>query len=141
MLGERIAGWLRLARPKRSLGERGEAIASDYLRKKRYRIVGTRQRSKIGEIDIVAVDGQTVVFVEVKTRRSHQAGSPLEGVTRQKQRQLTRLALAYLKRHKLLEQRARFDVVGITWNADGSEPEIQHIEHAFEAVGSGQMFS
>jgi putative endonuclease len=95
----------------------------------------------LGELDLVAVDGRTIVFVEVKTRRSHEAGHPAEAVGPEKQRRRTRLALAYLKRHELLEFAARFDVVAITWPEDAQKPAIEHIRNAFEAVGRGQLFS
>jgi putative endonuclease len=103
--------------------------------------VGIRERTPLGELDLVALDGQTVVFVEVKTRRSAEPGEPLEAVGYRKQRQLTRLALSYLKRHQLLEHPARFDVVGVTWPADQRQPEIRHVANAFEPVGRWQMFS
>jgi putative endonuclease len=125
----------------RSLGQRGERAAERYLRRLRYKIVARRERGRLGEIDLVAVDGRTVVFVEVKTRRSHHSGHPAEAVGPQKQQRLTRLALAYLKRHELLECASRFDVLAITWPAEARRPTIEHIKNAFEAVGRGQMFS
>jgi putative endonuclease len=131
------AAWRR----QRSLGHRGERLAERYLRRLGYKIVGRRERGRLGELDLVAVDGRTIVFVEVKTRTSHDAGHPAEAVGPDKQQRLTRLALAYLKRHELLEHRARFDVLAITWPADAKQPKIDHIKNAFEAVGRGQMFS
>jgi putative endonuclease len=125
----------------RSLGARGERAAERYLRRAGYRIVGRRDRGRLGELDLVAVDGRTVVFVEVKTRTSREAGHPAEAVGPLKQARLTRLALAYLKRHDLLEHRARFDVVAITWPKGSRRPTISHIRNAFEAVGRGQLFS
>ena len=95
----------------------------------------------LGEFDLVAVDGRTVVFVEVKTRESHEAGHPVEAVDADKQARLTRLALAYLKRHDLLECPARFDVVAITWPERAGKPQIEHFANAFEPTGRGQMFS
>ena len=77
-------------------------------------------RQPIGEIDLIALDGDTIVFVEVKTRSSHAAGHPTEAITSAKQRQLTRTALAWLKRKKLLDARSRFDVIAITWNDRGA---------------------
>jgi putative endonuclease len=123
------------------LGERGEAVAAKHLKRRGYKIVAARDRTALGELDMVAVDGRTVVFVEVKTRHSHQAGHPVEAVDEAKQARLTRLALAFLKRHDLLECAARFDVVAITWRDGTREPEIEHFVNAFEAVGRGQMFS
>jgi len=142
------ARWLRsqLQRLERfwpqgkSLGQRGEAAAARFLKKKGYILVARSDRMRLGEIDLVAVDGRTVVFVEVKTRRSHETGHPAEAVDEDKQRRLTRLALTYLKRHNLLEYPARFDVVAVTWADDRREPAIEHFENAFEAVGRWQLF-
>ena len=90
-----------------------------------------------GEIDLIALDGNVIVFVEVKARRQ---GVPAEAVTTEKQRRLTLAALHFLKKHGLLEQRSRFDVVAIIWPEDDNPPQIEHIRDAFEAVGRGQMF-
>jgi len=125
----------------RSLGARGERAAEKYLKRLGYQIVARRDRGRLGELDLVAVDGRTLVFVEVKTRISHSAGHPAEAVGPEKQARLTRLALAYLKRHDLLEHPARFDVVAITWPKEARRPTIDHRQNAFEAVGRGQMFS
>ncbi|NUQ61235.1 MAG: YraN family protein [Pirellulales bacterium] len=130
-----LSGWLRRLFPTRPLGRRGEKAAARYLRRLGYRIVSHSDRSGPGEIDLVAVDGRTVVFVEVKTRQSGDAGHPSEAVDDAKQRRLTRLALAYLKRHGLLEQPARFDIVAVTWPEDRRRPVIEHFPNAFEAVG------
>ena len=105
------------------------------------RIVGRRVRTPLGEIDLVARDGATWVFVEVKTRRATDVAEALEAVTAEKQRRLTRLAVAYLRRHKLLNQPARFDVVGISWPSDDQVPQVRHIENAFEPTGTDGMFS
>ncbi len=136
-----IARLRTLWRRYRSLGQRGERAAERYLRKLGYKIVARRERGRLGELDLVAVDGRTLVFVEVKTRASHDAGHPAEAVGPEKQQRLTRLALAYLKRHGLLEHAARFDVLAVTWPSDARKPTIDHTQTAFEAVGRGQMFS
>lgn len=128
-------------RPMKTLGERGEREAARFLKRRGYKIVGRGQRDRLGEVDLIAVDKRTVVFVEVKTRRSTDKGHPAEAVHDEKQRRLTRLALSYLKRHHLLECSSRFDVVAITWPDDNQKPNIEHFENAFEAVGQGQMFS
>ena len=83
---------------------------------------------------LIAVDGRTVVFVEVKTRSAHDAGHPAEAVDYDKQRRLTRAASAYRKRHDLLETAARFDVIAITWPAGKGQPVIEHFKNAFEAT-------
>src|SRR6267154_3243211 len=109
------ADYIRRAMAPKTLGQRGEAAAARYLKRLGYVIVGRGSHIRRGEIDLIAVDGRTVVFVEVKTRISHDAGHPAEAVDREKQRRLTRLAMVYLKRHHLLENPARFDVIAITW--------------------------
>jgi putative endonuclease len=125
----------------RTLGQRGEDEAARYLRRLGYKIVARGSRSHLGELDLVAVDGQTVVFVEVKTRESTSGGHPADAVTADKQRRLTRLGLSFLKRHGLLEYPARFDVVAITWPADARRPTIEHIAGAFAATGFKGLFS
>ncbi|PQO44971.1 YraN family protein [Blastopirellula marina] len=133
--------WIAQWRQPQSLGARGEAAAARYLRRLGYVIVARSDRSKLGEIDIVAVDGRTVVFVEVKTRTSGDTVHPSEAVDAQKQSKLTRLAISYLRRHHLLECKARFDVIAITWPDSGSAPTIEHFLNAFEPTGQYQMFS
>jgi len=122
------------------LGRRGENAAARYLRRLGYIIVARSQRDAIGEIDVVAVDRRTVVFVEVKTRASHDTGHPAEAVDEDKQRRLTRLALSYLKRHDLLECKSRFDVVAVTWPDGDKRPMIEHYKDAFEAIGVDGMY-
>lgn len=124
-----------------SLDRRGERAAERHVRRLGYQIVARRERGPLGELDLIAVDQRTIVFIEVKTRRSHDAGRPDEAVDADKQQRLTRLALAYLKRHDLLEHPARFDVIGVTWPDGAKKPTIDHYQNAFEAVGRGQMFS
>lgn len=121
----------------RLFGDRGEREAARYLRRQGMKILHRGYRTGHGEIDLIALDGNVVVFVEVKARRQ---GSPAEAVTPEKQRRLTLAALHFLKKHNLLDERCRFDVVAIVWPEDRSPPEIDHIRDAFEAVGRGQMF-
>ena len=120
--------------PNGSLGRRGERAAAKHLKRLRYKILHRGYRILGGELDIVAVDGRTVVFVEVKTRASHDAGHPAEAVDPHKQKQLTQLALAYLRRFQLLDCKARFDVVAITWPSGQKRPTIEHFKNAFEAT-------
>ncbi len=121
----------------RLFGDRGEQEAARFLRHQGLRILRRGYRTHHGEIDLIALDGNVIVFIEVKARRQ---GVPAEAVTEEKQRRLTLAALHYLKRHGLLEQRSRFDVVAIIWPDDDSPPQIEHIRDAFEAKGRGQMF-
>lgn len=137
----KLAGWCKRSRPPKSLGQRGEDAAAKFLKRLGYKIVARSERNMLGELDIVAVDRRTVVFAEVKTRATHEAGTPQEAVTPEKQKRITRAALGYLRRHGLLEHPARFDVIAVTWPDDQRLPQIEHVQNAFEAVGEGQMFS
>ena len=130
-----------LGRHRAPLGQRGERLAARYLRRQGIRIVAHQLRTSWGEIDLIGVDRRTVVFVEVKTRGSHQRGTPEESVTADKQRRLTQLALAYLRRNELLECAARFDVIAVTWPRSGRLPKIRHIKHAFQPDARFQMFA
>lgn len=123
----------------RPLGERGEGYAAKLLRRKGHRVLFRGKRNRFGELDIISIDerspNRTIVFVEVKTRKDERAGSPAEAVTLEKQRRLSRSAMAFLKTHELLEQPARFDVVSIVWPMDAKKPStVKHFENAFEMV-------
>ncbi len=131
--------WTFYFRPA-ALGKKGEWVAQRVLIRKGMRIVARSMRNAYGEIDLVAVDKRTVVFVEVKTRSSDLAGEPAEAIDSNKQRHMTTAALAFLKSKHLLEQAARFDVVSLIWSNDHEFPEIEHIENAFEPTGEFQMF-
>ena len=121
----------------RLLGDRGEREAASLLRRRGLRVLRRGFRTKHGEIDLIAREGDVLVFVEVKTRRR---GDPAEAVTVEKQRRLTLAALEFLKRHGLLEHRCRFDVVSVLWPDDDGAPTLEHYRDAFEAHGRGQMF-
>jgi putative endonuclease len=136
----RARTWLANRFRLKPLGERGEEVAVRFLKRHGYRILGRRVDTRHGEIDIVAVDGRTIVFVEVKTRQSTDAGHPTDAIGDHKQERLSRAALAYLKAQGLLKYAARFDVVAITWHKDARQPLIEHYQDAFPAVGQGQMF-
>ena len=136
-----FAEWRRRLFPPRSLGQQGEAAAARFLKRLGYKIVAHGERWQMGELDLVAVDGRTVVFVEVKTRRSRDAGEPSDAVNREKQRRLTRLALGYLKRQGLMECNCRFDVVSVVWPETARRPTIEHIKNAFDAVGMDGMYA
>lgn len=127
-------GWLT-----RWLGDEGERIAAKHLKKLGYRILARQTRTRLGEIDLIATDGDVIVFVEVKSRRDDREGSPAEAVTLRKQRKLTQLGLVWLKRRGLLGRPCRFDVVAIRWDASG-KPLIEYFKSAFEAADFGQMY-
>ena len=136
-----LSGWLRRLFPKRTLGRRGEAAAERFLKRLGYKTVVRGDRLSPGELDLVMLEGRTIVFVEVKTRRSADAGHPADAVNPAKQRRLTRLAVTFLKRHGLLEHRARFDVVAVTWPEGQRRPTIEHFPNAFDAVGRWEFYS
>lgn len=124
----------------RELGARGEQLAAAFLQSRGFRIIARSSRDRLGEIDLVALDGRTVVFVEVKTRRSHARGHPADAVDTVKQRRLSRLALAWLKGRGLLEVATRFDVVAITWPVDNETVAIDYYRNAFESSGPTSLF-
>jgi putative endonuclease len=136
-----LGAWLANRLRPQALGPRGEEAAARHLKRLGYHILARHCRSRLGELDLVAADGRTVVFVEVKTRRSTDAGLPAEAIDQDKQRRLTRAALAYLKAQGLLEHAARFDVVAIVWPVDSRHPEVEHYQNAFSPPGQGQFFS
>jgi putative endonuclease len=111
-------------------GTKGESLAAWYLKKKGYKIIEQNYRSHLGEIDIIAKEKKTIVFVEVKSRRSVRFGSPKWAVTPKKQRKISMVALYYLKTTRQTDVKARFDVVAVTSNRD--EPQIEIVKNAFE---------
>ncbi len=114
-----------------TIGARGEAIAVAYLTGRKYTVVERNFRCKAGEVDIVARDGVTYVFVEVKTRRTTSFGPPQAAVTPFKQRQISKAALVWLANRRLQEASARFDVIAILLR-EHEVPAIEHIKNAFE---------
>ncbi|NBT12239.1 MAG: YraN family protein [Planctomycetia bacterium] len=121
-------------RPSRdTLGRRGEAEAAVYLRGIGYRIVATRERVLRGDIDLVALDGRTVVFVEVRSRTDTTHGHPAETVGYHKQRRIAQLAAAYIRRHRLEDCAARIDVVTVVFEGPDGRPQIEHFQNAFES--------
>lgn len=113
-----------------ALGRSGEEAAAAYLKKKKFRLVCRGFRFQRGEIDIVAYDGDTLVFVEVKTRSAAGFGPPEESVTSLKQSQLRRLAEAYLMLHNLGDIPCRFDILALSPEGDRGY-RIHHIPDAF----------
>ncbi len=116
------------------LGKSGEELAADFLRKNGYQILTTNYKNKLGEIDIIARDQDTFTFVEVKTRMTDRWGLPSEAVSISKQRQISKVAVSFLKENNLLDKKARFDVVTIIY-ADNI-PEVNLVKDAFELGGN-----
>jgi putative endonuclease len=113
------------------VGRRGEDLAFQLLKKKGYKILERNYKSSLGEIDIIAQEGNTLVFVEVKTRSSSDFGSAKAAVDSRKQRKLSMLALGYLKSRALIDQPARFDVVAIDMD-QGREKKVELVRNAFD---------
>jgi putative endonuclease len=116
-----------------ALGKRGEDLACSELERRGYAILARRHRCRAGELDIVARDGPTLVFVEVKAREGSEFGAGAEAVTWQKQRRIVRLASEYVMRNHLTGDRCRFDVVSIRF--DDGRAVIDVFQNAFSAVG------
>jgi putative endonuclease len=112
------------------LGQLGEDLARKRLKDLGYRVLETNYRCPLGEIDLIARDGDTLVFVEIKTRRNQPSSLAKEGVHKRKQVQLSKVALAYMKHKNLWGAKARFDVVAIGMS-DGKK-EVEIIQDAFE---------
>jgi putative endonuclease len=126
---------------RRWFGSRAERAAADFLRRQGYRILQRNFSCNLGEIDIVALDGPCIVFVEVRSTEDADMERPAASVDTKKQQRLTRLALYFLQKKRLLNQSARFDVLTLRWPADSKEPVIAHWPNAFEATDKFQMYS
>jgi putative endonuclease len=115
---------------RRQCGQRGEGLAVDYLRQQGYGIVKQNYRCRSGEIDIIAWDGSTLVFVEVKTKSQPAFGAPQTMVDRAKQKKIVHVAMTYVQQQALHNTLLRFDVVAVTLRP-GSAPEVTHLPAAF----------
>ncbi len=118
---------------RQTLGKLGEDLACAELERRGYAVLARRYRTRTGEIDIVARDGDTLVFVEVKARADEACGQPGEAVTPSKQRRLARMALDYLARLPAAPGPCRFDVVGVLTNT--TPPTITLYRNAFVVDG------
>ena len=114
-----------------SLGDQGEIVACDFLRKHGYEILDKNYQCALGEIDVIAKRKGRLSFIEVKTRTSTQFGHPQEAVGLKKQEKLIKLAAWYLKEKKLTNLPVAFDVVAVLWE-NGKTPEVRLIADAFE---------
>ncbi len=114
---------------RRAKGKAGEDAAVDYLTKKGYHILERNFRFERGEIDIIAVDHEDLVFVEVKARRSTSAGDPEDALTSAKCNQIRKVAEGYMFQRNIDEQPCRFDVIAIVY--DNNVPVVRHLVDAF----------
>lgn len=112
----------------RKIGSTFEKQAGEYLKSKGYSVIEYNFRCKAGEIDIIAADGETLVFCEVKYRSDNRKGTPFDAVTINKQKRICRTALYYMAKHQLSDVSCRFDVVGITGD------KIEVIQNAFAYI-------
>jgi putative endonuclease len=110
------------------LGEQGESLAVQFLESKGYRIRERNWRILEGELDVVAEEGDAIVFVEVKTRRSREFGYPEESITQKKKARLIKAALHYMEDHQLEDVDWRFDLIAIECLSNGEVERIDHIE-------------
>ena len=127
-----LLGMRGMSHQRVSLGKLGEDLAVRELERRGYAILARRYRRRGGELDIVARDGATLVFVEVKTRDGDAFGDGHEAVTARKQRRMTQTAIDYMMRHRLTGVPCRFDVVTI--RVDEGRPSIEVVPNAFDAT-------
>ena len=123
-----------------TLGQRGEREAERFLLRDGWITIDRGYSDHFGEIDLVMVDRDTLVFVEVKTRGRDDGTSPAEAVDDLKIQRLTKTAQGYIRRLGLETCRLRFDVVAILWPHPDDSPQIEHYRAAFEPAGKFQMF-
>ncbi|MHA7271628.1 YraN family protein [Arthrobacter sp. HLT1-20] len=114
-------------RAKDVLGQTGERMAADYLEDRGIRVIDSNWRCPSGEIDLVALDGDELVIIEVKTRRSRRYGDPLEALTRAKILRLRTLAVLWAREHQRVSGTVRIDAVGIVMDNSPS-PSIDHLK-------------
>jgi putative endonuclease len=126
---------------RRWFGNRSERAAAQFLKRLGYRIVVRNYVCRVGELDLVALDGSVVVFVEVRSTETGELEKTAASVDVEKQRRLSLTALYFLQQRRLLDRPARFDVLAISWPPKSSDPRFVHIRHAFEAAGRFQMDS
>ena len=119
-----------MSNKKKKAGNEGEDLAAEFLIKKGYKIVERNYRFGKGEIDIVAKEGDTLVFVEVKTRKSLEYGPPELSITKSKERQVRKIAEAYLYDKEINNADCRIDVIAVLMLSP-KEPDINHIKNAF----------
>jgi putative endonuclease len=126
---------------RRWFGNRSERAAARYLKQLGYRIVARNYACPLGELDLVAIEGRCIVFVEVRSTEQADTDRTAASVDVAKQKRLTNLALHFLQQRRLLDYPARFDVLVVSWPAGNREPDINHHRHAFEAAGRFQVYS
>ena len=119
-----------MTRERLDLGKLGEELAFKKIKRIGYKCLARNYRCPLGEVDLIAKDGDTLVFIEIKTRKGKSIGYAKEAVDGRKRRQLSKVALTYIKANDCWHMRSRFDVVAINFN--NNEREIEIIKNAFD---------
>jgi len=119
-----------LTRERLDLGKLGEELALKKVKRLGYKCIARNYRCPLGEIDLIARDGDCLVFIEIKTRKGGSLNYAKEAITPRKKRQISKVALAYMKANNCCDVRSRFDVVAV--NIEGDKKEIEVIRNAFE---------
>ena len=119
-----------MTRERLELGERGEALAFEKIKHLGYTHIIKNYRCRLGEVDLVAKDGDVLVFIEIKTRKGRPLGFAKEAVNLRKRKQLSKVALNYMKTNDCCDVSARFDVVAVS--VGGGSPQIEVIQNAFD---------
>ncbi|MFH1478401.1 MAG: YraN family protein [Candidatus Omnitrophota bacterium] len=116
---------------RKESGKKGEELALGYLKKQGYKILEKNYKTKLGEIDIIGMDGRYCSFIEVRSRENTRFGSPEESIDIKKRSKLIRAALFYIKNKKMEDKPCRFDVVAVL-GINSASPKINLIKNAFQ---------
>jgi putative endonuclease len=133
---KRFFQWLKKEAAHLRTGRIGEAHAEKFLKQAGLKIIARNVRVGYDELDLIAKQGEVLIFVEVKTRASEDFGRPAAAVNRAKRKKLSRAAIHFMKRHKLRPPYIRFDIVEVI----GDKPEVRHIQNAFTLEGGYRIW-
>lgn len=133
---KRLLQWFKKEAEHLRTGRQGEAQAEKFLKKAGLKIIARNVRVGYDEIDLIAKQGDTLIFVEVKTRRNESFGRPAAAVNRAKRKKLSRAAMHFLKKRKLRPPYIRFDIMEVI----GEKPQIRHIPNAFQIEGGYRIW-
>ena len=123
-----------MTRERLNLGEMGERLALKKIKRLGYKFIAKNYRCSLGEIDLIAKDGDCLVFIEIKTRKGRSTGYAKEAIDQRKMRQISKVALTYMKANNCCDVKSRFDVIAI--NIKGEKNEIEVIPDAFDLAYS-----
>ena len=115
----------------KDIGNYGEDISYDFLKKQGYYVLSRNFRTKYGEIDIICKKNDLIIFIEIKSRYNYNHGSPIEAITYSKQMQIIKLCKFYIYTNNLIKYNVRFDVIEVFFNIDNNLHSINHITDAF----------